>query len=166
MRARTQLKVQPADPLAIRLVARSAAWQGLDDSALIHYRLVAEKLVEPEDRALLGRAYLRKGQIEAALKSWDAAIVQDLVQIQSQIPGPLLDEMARALIQRRRVELAARAVERLARKPGWAARGEMLLGTIRVNLGDQAGAVPCVPCRPRGRPAGGRQFAGSRRPAN
>ena len=31
--ARAWLKAHPADPIAIRLVARSAAWQGLDDSA-------------------------------------------------------------------------------------------------------------------------------------
>src|SRR4051794_3808349 len=50
--ARAWLKDHAADPIATRLVARSAARQGLDDSALIHYRLIDETLVEPEDRAL------------------------------------------------------------------------------------------------------------------
>jgi predicted CXXCH cytochrome family protein len=139
--ARAWLKQHPADPIANRLVARSAAWQGRDSSTLSHYRRVDKDRVEPEDRALLGRVYLRRGETEAALKSWDAALVQDRGRDRSRIPAALLEEMTRVLIQRRRIELAARAAERLAGVPGWAARGEMLLGTICVSLGDHDGAT-------------------------
>jgi tetratricopeptide (TPR) repeat protein len=139
--ARAWLKGHPADPSATRLVARSAAWRGQDESALIHYRLLDEKLVEPEDRALLGRSLLRKGQIEAAHGSWDDALGADRDPVRSLIPAALLDEMARVMIQKRRLETAARSAERLASISGWAARGAMLLGTIRTSLGDHAGAA-------------------------
>jgi predicted negative regulator of RcsB-dependent stress response len=139
--ARAWLKAHTGDPIATRLVARSAAWLGLDDSALIHYHLLDEARVEPEDRALLGRVYLRIGRIEAALESWDGAIGQDGDPAGRQISPALLDEMARVMIQRRRVDPAVRAADLLARKPGWEARGAMLLGTIRASLGDPPGAA-------------------------
>jgi predicted CXXCH cytochrome family protein len=134
--AREVLKVHPDEPSALRVLARSSARLGRDDAAIALYSLqFGPGMMEAEDYILLGLALQRRGRPDAATRAWEKAIHAD------PIPPRSLEELARILIQFRRREEAAQVAERLARQPGWEARGEMLLGTIRAGFDDVAGAA-------------------------
>jgi tetratricopeptide (TPR) repeat protein len=133
--AREILKLHPDDPAALRTLARAAVRLGRDDRALALYgRHIARGTLDAEDYTLLGLALERQKRPEEAAQAWESAMKSD------QIPPPVLEELTRNLIQYHRREESARAAERLASVPGWEARGEMMLGTIRAGLGDVAGA--------------------------
>ncbi len=134
--ARADLKRRPDDREALRLLARSSARLGRDDTAIALYsRRIGEREMEAEDHTLLGLAMARRGRSDAADQAWRKAMEA------GPTPPRILEELARVLIQYHRREDAARAAERLARLPGWQARGEMMLGTVRAGLGDVEGAA-------------------------
>ncbi|HZW29391.1 MAG TPA: tetratricopeptide repeat protein [Isosphaeraceae bacterium] len=134
--ARQALKARPDDLLALKILARSSAQLGQDDSALAVYtRRLDPKAMEAEDHALMGLALQRRGQTDAALRAWDRALEGGLISPWS------LDEMARHYLRARRQEEAGRVAQRLSRLPGWEARGSMMLGTTRAALNDVAGAA-------------------------
>jgi tetratricopeptide (TPR) repeat protein len=134
--ARESLKVRPDEAVALRVLARSSARLGRDDAAIALYsRRIDERVMAAEDYTLLGLALRRRGRPDEADRAWGKAMNAD------PIPPRGLEELARILIQHHRREEAARVAERLARAPGWEARGEMMLGTVRAALDDVAGAA-------------------------
>ena len=65
-RARSVLKTNSSDPHALRLLARTSARQGRDESAEAIYRRLGTKFMEAEDFFLLGRGLLGRGQVGPA----------------------------------------------------------------------------------------------------
>jgi len=134
--ARRALDNRPEDRAALRLLARSSARLGRDDTAIaIYSRRLDEKAIEGEDYVLLGQALAHRGQTVLAAKAWSSALEA------SQESPKSLDELARMHVQGRRFEAAIPVAERLSQQPGWEARGSMMLGTIRAKLGDVPGAA-------------------------
>ena len=110
--AREVLKLDPANPSALRVLARSSARLGLDDKAIALYgQQIAPGRMEAEDYILLGLALQRRGQPDVAARAWEKAMNAD------PIPPRTLEELARLLIQYHRREEAARAAERLGASP-------------------------------------------------
>ena len=134
--ARRAVRIRRDDPAALRLLARSSARLGHDDVAIaIYTRRALASAMQPEDDFLLGLAYQRRGQPDAAARAWNKAVESD------GLAPPLLEELARHYLRDQHLDEALRVTERLSRKPGWEARGLMMLGTVRAALTDAAGAV-------------------------
>ena len=146
--AREALKARQSDPAALRLLARSSVQLGHDDTALGIYthRLEAESIL-PEDYLLLGVAMKRRGRDDGAMWAWNQAIEAESIQpqtlyeltklfyveaVESEIPGNLRPHP---------LDTTARAAELLRRQPGWESRGEMMLGIVRGDSLDPAGAA-------------------------
>ena len=72
-RARSILKSRSSDREALRLLARSAARQGREDSAEAIYRRLGTGFMEAEDYFLLGHALLGRGQVAPGLACLGAA---------------------------------------------------------------------------------------------
>ncbi len=133
--ARALLKANPSDREALRLLARSAARRGRDDSAEAIYRRIGTASMEVEDYFLLGRGLLDRGQVGPGLASLGA--VRDLQPDHAET----LDALSRYWAETRMMTDAADAADRLVRQPGWEVRGEVRLGRLRAELFDPAGAA-------------------------
>ena len=133
--ARRRLKQEADDPRALRLLARGAARLGRDGSASAVYARLGKEGMEVEDHYLSGRILDRGDLKDLALKAWATALEVDPNHPET------LDEVTRLLFRSQRPDEAARAAERLARQPGWQARGLLLLGSIRDEINDPGGAA-------------------------
>jgi tetratricopeptide (TPR) repeat protein len=133
--ARSMLKSRPADPEALRLLARSAARQGRDGSAEAIYRRLGTGPMEAEDFFLLGRGLLRRGQVGPALASLGAA--RDAQPDHAET----LDALSRHWAETHALTDATIAAERLLSQPGWEVRAAVRLGRLRAELLDPAGAI-------------------------
>ena len=91
--------------------------------------------MEVEDHYLSGKILDRVDRKDLALKAWATALEVDPNHPET------LDEVTRLLSKTGRPDEAARAAERLARQPGWQARGLLLLGSIRDEINDPGGAA-------------------------
>ncbi len=134
-RARVALKARPSDPEALRLMARSAARLGRDESAEAIYRRIGTGSMEAEDFFLLGRGLLDRGQVGPALASLGAA--RDAQPDHAET----LDALSRYWAQTRAMTDAVEAAERLIRQPGWEVRAGVRLGRLRAEMYDPAGAA-------------------------
>jgi tetratricopeptide (TPR) repeat protein len=133
--SRDRLKRAPDDRTALRLAARAAAHQGRDQAAIAVYNRLFVEDIESEDFFLLGRALRRTGQLEAAFKAFEQARLGDPDHPET------LDALTELYLQHDRENAALETAERLARQPGWEARGQLVLGTARAALNDPAGAA-------------------------
>ncbi len=133
--ARASLKARSADTPALRLLARAAARQGRDDTAEAIYRRLGTGPMRAEDLFLLGRGLLRRGRSGPALAALGAVRDADPDHAET------LDALARYWADGRSLTEALDAAERLSRVPGWEVRGSVLLGRLRLELLDPAGAA-------------------------
>jgi tetratricopeptide (TPR) repeat protein len=136
--ARKRLKHVPDDSKASQLAARAAARQDRDQAAIaIYSRLILEQM-DAEDLFLLGRALNRTRKADLAFKTFE----------QSRLANPnhpeTLNALAELYLQNDRESAAEVAAERLARQPGWEARGFLILGAARAALHDPAGAAEAL----------------------
>ena len=134
-RARFRLKTNPSDRDALRLLARSAARQGRNDSAEAIYRRLGTGPMEAEDYFLLGRGLLDRGQSGPALASLGAARDTDPNHAET------LDALSRYWTETHALADALEATERLIRIPGWEVRAGVRLGRLRAELFDPSGAA-------------------------
>jgi hypothetical protein len=134
-RARALLKTKPSDPWALRLLARSAARQGRNESAEAIYRRLGTGSMEAEDFFLLGRGLLDRGQVGPALASLGAA--RDAQPDHAET----LDALSRYWSETRAMTDAVDAAERLIQRPGWEVRAGVRLGRLRAEMFDPAGAA-------------------------
>jgi hypothetical protein len=133
--ARQVLKSRKDDLDSLRILARSSARLGHDDSALgLYSRRFDERSLAAEDYLLMGLAQQRRGDAESAARSWR------LVLEAPQLTPKLVEELARLHIEGHRPSEATQSAERLSRQPGWEARGLMMLGIIKAALNDVRGA--------------------------
>jgi len=134
--SRQALKSKRDDPRALRLLARSSARLGHDDTALsIYSRRLGDQVMEAEDYLLLGLAHQRRGRSEVAARTWGKLLDAP------QLTPRLVEELARLHIEGHRPAEAIQLAEHLSRQPGWEARGSMMLGIIRAALKDARGAA-------------------------
>jgi len=134
--SRELLKTRGSDPEILRIYARASARLERDGMAAAIYKdRLGSARMQPEDRFLQGLVLVRAGKPESALELWEKA-VED---------GPdhpeLLDHLTRLSVRMQRLDQAAAAARRLARQPGWEARGSLLLGEIQSLLENPKGAV-------------------------
>jgi predicted CXXCH cytochrome family protein len=124
------------DPAALRVLARASARLGRADAATaIYERRLDVKALEAEDHLLLGQLHHRQGRIDAAALQWKKVLDA------GELPPHSLEELARLQIDAHLWDDALLATERLSGQPGWEARGAMMLGAIRLELNNVAGAA-------------------------
>ncbi len=132
------LKESPDDPGALRLMARASARLGNDETALSLYSRIGEGGMEAEDFAALGSILERQGQRAAALGVFERGRTIDPDHAET------LHALARLYARESRLTEAIDAAERLARCPGWEARGSLILGVLDVEHADPAGAASAL----------------------
>ena len=136
--ARDRLVKAPKDADALRLFARATARLGRDDVAQAAFGRLGAKAWGAEDYVLLGGIVDRKGMYDLAVDAWRVALEKE---------PDRPDALAAFVALNRKVEAfeeAAALAERLAKRPGWNARGLALLAELRAKLGDHASAVDCL----------------------
>lgn len=129
-------RVDPDDPDALRLLARSWCRSGREDDALPIFEVrLGLDAMQAEDLYLYGVALDRRGQPDVALRLWERALDAD----------PDHPEALAALVyvhsRGKRLDEARDAAERLARVPGWEAQGELMLGVALAESNDPRGAA-------------------------
>jgi hypothetical protein len=134
--ARDLLASHKDDLAALRLWARASARLGRDDVAMnVYERRLNEKHLEAEDYLVVGMMLDRQKRGDAAARAWKRVLADPQ-------PSPvMLEELTRLCARARLFDDAILAAERLGRAPGWKARGELLLGTLRVELNNTPAAA-------------------------
>jgi tetratricopeptide (TPR) repeat protein len=125
--AQERLQTARDDPRATRLMARASARMGRHTEALgLYERLIAVNL-DAEDHYLIGVCLLRAGQYDDAQTAFKTALTSDPDHAEA------LHQLTMVTFQRGQVIEAARLAQRLAGRPGWEARGDILLGMIHAS---------------------------------
>ena len=101
----------------------------------IYERRLDDKALEAEDHLLLALLHHRQGRAKAAARESKKVLEAGLLRPQS------LEELARLQIDAHLWDDAIQATERLSGQPGWEARGSMMLGAIRLEFNNVAGAA-------------------------
>ncbi len=130
-----RLKEAPDDPEAVRLAARAAARQDQDQKAITIYRTLAAERMDVEDFFLLGRSLARLGPIESAYGAFESALKRDPNHPET------LAGLSALYASNDRLYAAEEVAERLAGQPASEARAQVMLGRIRAELQDPAGAA-------------------------
>jgi tetratricopeptide (TPR) repeat protein len=133
--AMRRLKVSPDDRDALRLLARSNARLGRDESAQRIFLRLGANTWEAEDYLLLGLALRRQGRIELAWASFLNARKADKNQPEA------LEQMAQISLDSGRPIEAAGLARILAALPGQQSRGDLALARASEELGETASAV-------------------------
>ncbi len=137
--AREVLKSSPDDREALRLYARASARLQHDLTASSVYKnRLAGTHIEPEDYFLSGLMLARAGKSEMALEVWRKG-----TEIRPEFPE-MLDHLARLSAQFHLMDPALDAARRLARQPGWEARGALLTGQIESMVEDPKRAADAL----------------------
>ena len=136
--AQERLALAQDDPRALRLLARSATRLGRFPVARSIYDRLGPRDLEAEDYCVLGLGWNVSGEPLEAEKALHAALQADPEHAES------LHLLGLAAFQHGQVFEAARAAGRLARRPGWEARADLLLGMIRASDNDPAGAAAAL----------------------
>lgn len=135
--AERHLKAVPKDREALRIVARTAARQGRDALVKKTYaRLGGASAMEAEDYYLIGLTLERAGHKETARASWENGLRADPTHPE------LLSALSQAYLDLGRFTPATRLAKRLAERPGWERRAELLQGRIAADHDDPEGALP------------------------
>lgn len=124
---------------AVRIYARTLVRLGREPAALGLYdgRLASAEL-GLEDRFLKGLATVRTGRPEAGLEIWQNALKDGAVHPE------MLDHFSRLSLRLQRTDQALDAARKLARQPGWEARGLFLLAEISELIDDPPGVVAAL----------------------
>ena len=136
--SRQLLKTRKDDPEVRRLYARASARLERDRTAWAIYDRLGAGWLETEDSFLVGLGLVRAGKPTGAIDTWAKALAS----------GPdhpeMLDHLTRLSAGMRRLDEAALAARKLARQPGWEARGLLLLGEVQALLANPKGAVDAI----------------------
>jgi tetratricopeptide (TPR) repeat protein len=136
--ARQALKEEPNNPEALRLLARTSARMGSDNLAQEVYERLGEDYMQAEDYLLLGTGLLRQKQLEQAVGLLERARELDPRHAET------LHELARLYSRIGRLEDAEQGAMQLTAMTGWEARGAVVLGVIRQERADPAGAAEAL----------------------
>jgi tetratricopeptide (TPR) repeat protein len=119
----------------MQLLGRASARLGRFAEAREIYARLGTRGLEADDYDLLGQALIRAGQFESAERAWQSALDADPDR------GETLFHLAQLALARGQTFTGVRAAQRLARQPGWEARGDLLLGMIRASDHDPVAAA-------------------------
>jgi tetratricopeptide (TPR) repeat protein len=133
--AQHRLGTAKDDPTALRLLARASARLGRFPQARSMYDRLGAQDREAEDDFLLGLGLSLSNDYREAQRLLKRALDTDPDHAEALHLFAVV-----AFVKVQRMD-AAWAAERLARRPGWEARGELLLGVVRASDNDPAGAV-------------------------
>jgi hypothetical protein len=123
--ARADLKSSPTDRETLRIYARSSARLEHDSAATAIYKdRLAGLPLEPEDYFLTGLMIGRAGHPQLALDVWRKGL-----EIRPESPE-MLEHLSRLSASLQRLDNALDGARRLARQPGWEARGLLLTGQL------------------------------------
>jgi tetratricopeptide (TPR) repeat protein len=137
--AREALKSSPADRETLRLYARASARLGKDLMASSVYKeRLAGSQIEPEDYFLSGLILGRAGHPEKALDAWRKG-----GEMRPECPE-MLEHLARLSARMEQLDPALDAARRLARQPGWEARGLLLAGQLESIVENPKGTVDAI----------------------
>jgi hypothetical protein len=128
--ARKAIIAVPSSTEAARLLARSSARMGRDDSALALFDRLGPDNLEAEDNLLLSRMVARNGKPDAAR----ALLWQAYVKNPSH--GETLQELIRGLTREDALAKGVELAVALRAVPGWRGRGEIALGVLRAAQDD------------------------------
>ena len=123
-RAREVLKAEPTSIEAVRLLARSSARLGRDDSALMMFQRLGPDGLEAEDCFLLACILSRHEQPASARAQLWKAHGKDPAH------GETLNDLIRGLAREDSVAEAINLAVKLRAIPGWRARGEVAMGLL------------------------------------
>ena len=137
-RAISRLLKDRDDPEAVRLLARAYARRGRDASALTFYARVASDQMEAEDLYLKGVALGSIGNIQASEEALEAALAAEPDRAET------LELLCQVYASRHRPEKAAELASRLAQLPGSESLGNLMLGTLRVDMNDIEGSAEAL----------------------
>ncbi len=137
--ARRLIKDRGDSPEALRILARASGRLEHDQTAsAIYSERLKGAALDSEDYFLLGQGLARLGRFETALELFK----------KGEAAGPdraeLYDHLARLAGRLQRLDEASAAAMKLAKQPGWEARGLLLLGHIRGLLDDDQGSVEAL----------------------
>jgi tetratricopeptide (TPR) repeat protein len=137
--SRPLLKTAADDPEVLRTYARASARLERDAVAYAIYndRLGVDRMLT-EDLFLLGMVLVRADKLGPALEVWKRG-----ARVGPDHPE-LLDHLARLSAQVQYFDQAAEAARKLARQPGWEARGLLLLAEIQGLVENPEGAIEAV----------------------
>ena len=113
----------------------AAARQDQDKRAITIYRRLPAGRKEAEDYFLLGRALIRSGEVDSAYEAYQASLERDPNHPET------LAALAAFYVGTDRIDAAAEVAERLAQQPASEARARVILGRIRAEVQDHAGAA-------------------------
>ncbi len=137
--AASRLKEAPGDREALRLMARTAARQFRGNVARgLYARLGGAKAMEADDYYLVGLVSDRAGDHETARMCWVFGL-----EAEPKHAG-ILERFGRIYRLAGQVELARRVAAELAKRPGWEARGDLMLGRLALEDDDPATAVAAL----------------------
>ncbi len=136
--ARLRLKAQRDDNEAMRLLARSLFRQGRDLPAATIQSRLPDSLLTAEDYFLRGQALACAGRREHGILVWRQALGKDVNHVETLVA---LEEVFFGLDL---LNEAARAADRLSKQPGWEARANLMLGRVRAEQHDPAGAAEAL----------------------
>jgi tetratricopeptide (TPR) repeat protein len=134
-----RLKSAPGDKDAIRLAARAAGRLRRDTAARSLYgRLGGPSAMRAEDFYLFGAIFERMGDDVIARECWQQGLRLD--------PGhpEIIAGFARFFVQTKQLARAATFAKELAMKPGWEARGDLVLGSIEAERDEPARAAEAL----------------------
>ena len=134
-KAREQLRNDREDLRALRLLGRALYRQARDQAAAGIFQRLGQETMTAEDCLLLGQSCIRSRKIELAIKVWQKAVRLDPNHFESRIA---LEQINFRLD---RLADAEREAKSLLAQPGKAALAEFLLGQIRYQQSDPAGAA-------------------------
>ncbi len=133
--AEERLKTDRDDPRALRLLARATARMGSFDQARSLYARINERDMEADDYCLLGLGWNFSDDPIEAQNALHKALRIDPDHSES------LYMLALATFRRSQWVEATLAAERLSRRPGWEARGNLILGMIQATDNDPVRGV-------------------------
>jgi tetratricopeptide (TPR) repeat protein len=133
--ARAYLESKPEDPAGLRLLFRTLYRQGRDREAGAISERFGQETMEAEDDLLRGQALVRLGQPQFAVALWRNALLREPHHVEARVA------LERAFFKADRLSCAAREAEQLALEKGWEGRAQLLLGRVRFQQSDPAGAV-------------------------
>lgn len=137
--ARARLKSDPGDLELNRMLARASARLREDEFATSLYeKKIGLANMKAEDHALLSQMIARQGNSDLALQ------VAEKAAKDSPDHPELLDAVAQLSGQKQHLDEAAAAATKLAKLPGWEAKGQILLGIFRSRMDDYARAAEAL----------------------
>ncbi|HWE38089.1 MAG TPA: tetratricopeptide repeat protein [Isosphaeraceae bacterium] len=136
--AREAIDAHDDQAAATRLLARALARLGRHEAAQRCFARLGERDKQAEDYYLLGSGLIRQGDMPRGARVLEEARKLDPDRAE------VLDALVRIYGRTGRLAEAIEAAGRLARRPGWEVRGDVMLGLLDADHADPAGTAAAL----------------------